>query len=150
MSGHPQGACCANAYDGKKNGNQRFIFFIHCFLLRSRGGPSITFRRDRIMLLQPKLHQLNLRFLVCDNFLRRPADLWVFAIHQLGLGHVDYRLVMESINLTKSTSLSPDRSTEHGDMHFLHAPHQLKPVDAHARLGALRVRILRQLRNCIG
>ena len=46
------------------------------------------------MVLQPKLHQFSFGLLVGDNFLRESAHLWVLAVHQLGLRHLDSRLMM--------------------------------------------------------
>src|SRR5262245_52336717 len=50
--------------------------------------------RARIIALQPELHQLNLRLLICDDLLSQPTHLRVFAVQQERLGHVDGTLVM--------------------------------------------------------
>src|SRR5262245_22636610 len=46
------------------------------------------------MLLQPELHQLNFQLLIGDDLLRQPAYLWILAVQQERLGHVDGTLMM--------------------------------------------------------
>jgi hypothetical protein len=94
----------------------------------------------RRLLLPPELHQLDLRFLVRDDLLGQPAQLWILAEGQLDPGHVDRGLMMRKHQRDEIRIGIGRRSRRgHCRMHPSHAVHQPFPVGSVSRHALLRV-----------
>jgi hypothetical protein len=145
------GACCAKAHESRQNTTNQWIVFILLLLARAAAGRRDSLSRAGLVLFQPKSHQLNFRLLVRDDLLRQPAHLRILPIHQLGPGHVDSSLVVRKHQSDKiNVAIARVLYRRHGNMHFLHAPQQLRPVRIHARLTIVRVRFLLPGGQCSG
>ena len=93
-----------------------------------------------LALLPPEPHQLDLRFLVRDDFLGEPAQLWIRAEGQLDPGHIDRGLMMRKHQLDEiRVGVARRTPRGHGRMHPPNAFHQLFPVRRVNRHAALKV-----------
>src|SRR5499427_3086132 len=80
-----------------------FVPSHHVCMSAAASGASVLSLRARTMVLQPKLHQLNLRLLVGDDLLGQATHLRIFAVKQDCPRHVDRTLVMRNHHGNKIT-----------------------------------------------
>ena len=106
----------------------------------------------RLVLLKPKMHQLDFRLLICNDLLRQTPQLRILTIQQLGLRHVDGCLMMRNHQLYEINIIISRRPfCHHGRMHCLHTLLKRTPARSGTSILGTPIRaLLRQRRRQSG